>query len=926
MAKPIPDIPGAANQQLRSLKKNVQGAKFSSKLSDAKNKQLADEIVSEVLSELQGTDDFTLQLQNKITDIILGRITSAKAESDITQGDLDQIREELVKSLGDSSKLSDDIKQAASKCADLVVQSASPSGNTTEVINQIKELTEKVEDTSSAKDDAQPPAAEESDDDSESSQEEPALSKDKEDKQTQLADDTLSLKEKIGSQLKNSLAITGGITKILMSPVTAAMTAVSKTTDAISSSLKAAGKAISNTFNAANKALMAPFNAISDAYKNAKDAIKNGLVVPFKAIGNAFGNIFNSLNPLKAFKAKKKTSQEEQFYQVVEKLKNFIVNFGDWLVMFVKSSQKKLEKLFKKMLDNMIDGIVNKLASALKEIISKVEAKIHAAIVKMGAAVTAALGSIYPWILLIAAVILAIGVVVGVILIKFPEMLKPVIMVIPILIDVFGQIVEFVIKKLWKFFKEDLWPFLAETVWPFLRNTIWPFFTEKVFPIVEMIVDTIFNTIWPFVHEKLWPFIAEKFAQILDFLLTKVWPFVHDTLVWLRDTIITPVWEKFVVPMLEWLVNTIIPFIHNVVAPILANILDILNILLQALRPWIRPIVDVILGILDYVLDIMNKILVALEPVLLTIAQVIADVFVVVFNAIDQIVSPILRWLQEQLINLKKLWNAFVTSLTSIEFVGMRPFAFLDGCTFDVDKPPSGATPPKPETEGEANSGPSEFIQSLVNGIINATDVMSDAINALVWDQIKKKIKNIFAFLKRQQQNEAAVDEQVLNSKLNSNEMLSAIDNATKKLEKLSGMLEKMGKALFAVVKDICNIDLTIKADTEAKKTAEAEEKKQDEAAGFDPNEFLTELMSDTDDIQSANTEMADTIESTVSTAKENAMLFLQDALMPLIESMNSPLQETIDILSKPPEQTLEMNTIAANANTNEQNPALSDQ
>ena len=145
MAKPIPDIQGAANQQLRSLKKNVQGAKFSSKLRDAKNKQLAEEIVSEVLSELQGSDEFTLQLQNKITDIILGRITYSKAENDITQADLDELREEITKSLGDSDQLTDDIKQAASKCADLVVQSTSPSGNPDEVISQIKDLTGKAE-------------------------------------------------------------------------------------------------------------------------------------------------------------------------------------------------------------------------------------------------------------------------------------------------------------------------------------------------------------------------------------------------------------------------------------------------------------------------------------------------------------------------------------------------------------------------------------------------------------------------------------------------------------------------------------------------------------------------------------------------------------------------------------------------------------
>lgn len=142
---------------------------------------------------------------------------------------------------------------------------------------------------------------------------------------------------------------------------------------------------------------------------------------------------------------------------------------------------------------------------------------------------------------------------------------------------------------------------------------------------------------------------------------------------------------------------------------------------------------------------------------------------------------------------------------------------------------------------------------------------------------------------------------------------------------------------MYALVKDICKTKAEPEVDKTVKKTAEtdgsteaeakkkeAEEKKED--AGFNINEFLDELCSDTDDIQSANTDVADTIESTVSTAKENAMSFLKDALMPLIESLQSPLSETVEILSKPPEQNMEMNTIESNTNQDEPNQALSDQ
>ena len=301
---------------------------------------------------------------------------------------------------------------------------------------------------------------------------------------------------------------------------------------------------------------------------------------------------------------------------------------------------------------------------------------------------------------------------------------------------------------------------------------------------MEMIVNCIFNTIWPFVHETVWPWIADKLARIIDFLLTKVWPVVHDTLVWLRDEIITPVWEKFVIPLLKWLVNTIIPFIEKYVAPVLATILEILNIVLQALKPWIKPITTTILSILDWLLDLLYKVFQALEPVIIVVAEVISNVFVVVFEAIDAVVSPILKWLQKQLIRLKELWNAFVETMTGFELLGCRPFSFLDGCTFDVGKPPSGANPPAPE-HNEKSSGVSEFIQQLVNGIVNATDIINDAVKALVFDQVKKKIKNIFKFLSSQKENEEAIDEEALNKKLTSTDALNAIKTAIEKAENI---------------------------------------------------------------------------------------------------------------------------------------------
>lgn len=916
MAKPITDIPGAANQQLRSLKKNVQNTPFSSRLNDAKNKQLAEEIVSEVLSELQGTDEFTLQLQNKITDIILGRITYSKAETDITQDDLNQLREEIVKSLGDSDQLADDIKQAASKCADLVVQSASPSGNPDEVISQIKDLTGKAEEKNEA---PESPTEELTEENPEKAQAE-----------KQVSDDLDSLKNAVDDEFKKSGNITDRISNLVLSPVKFATSAVSTALFAVTFAVSAATKAISETFKSVSKAVSQAFNAVGKTFKAAKDAVKQTLVAPFKFVGNFLG----SINPFKGRKKKKASKIEESFFRRVEVFKKFIDHIDEFIFNFVKNNAKELHKIFKKVLNKVIDDLVNAIVSKMKVIFTALAEGIGNTVqAVVGAVVNGVIAPILPILYTIAAIILGLGIVIAIILMKFPEYAKPIIEVIPVIIDVFGQIVEFVMTKLWNFFKEQLWPFISDVVWPFLRYKIWPFFTEKVFPIVEMIVNCIFDTIWPFVHKKLWPWIADKISRIIDFLLNKVWPFIHDTLVWLRDDIITPVWEKFVIPLLKWLVDNIIPFIEQYVAPVLATILEILNTLLQAIKPWIKPITTTILQILDWLLDLLYKVFVALEPVIVTVAEVISSVFVVVFEAIDAIVSPILKWLQKQLINLKDLWNAFVETLTGMNLLGCRPFAFLDGCKFDVGKPPSGATPPGPD-ENAASSGVSEFIQQLVNGIVNATDIINDAIKALVFDQVKKKIKNIFKFLQSQQENEDAIDEESLNKKLSSTESIKAIKTAIEKAENIVKQLTQIDNALVALVKDICNVDIKSGVDKELQKSVEVDgakdEAKKDEEkkdTGFNVNEFLDELLSDTDDIQSTNSEITNNIEATAATAKDNAMSFLKDALMPLIESLQTPLSETIDILSKPPEQKLEMNTIAVNSkNKDEPNPAMSDQ
>lgn len=54
-----------------------------------------------------------------------------------------------------------------------------------------------------------------------------------------------------------------------------------------------------------------------------------------------------------------------------------------------------------------------------------------------------------------------------------------------------------------------------------------------------------------------------------------------------------------------------------------------------------------------------------------------------------------------------------------------------------------------------------------------------------MFDQVKKKIKNIFKFLSSQKENEEAIDEEALNKKLTSTDALNAIKTAIEKAENI---------------------------------------------------------------------------------------------------------------------------------------------
>ena len=66
--------------------------------------------MSALLSSIKGSDEYTIQLHSKMSDVVLGRLASLKATTDVSQDDLLELKEAIT---GDIQKsgLSDSMKQ-----------------------------------------------------------------------------------------------------------------------------------------------------------------------------------------------------------------------------------------------------------------------------------------------------------------------------------------------------------------------------------------------------------------------------------------------------------------------------------------------------------------------------------------------------------------------------------------------------------------------------------------------------------------------------------------------------------------------------------------------------------------------------------------------------------------------------------------------
>ena len=102
---------------------------------------------------------------------------------------------------------------------------------------------------------------------------------------------------------------------------------------------------------------------------------------------------------------------------------------------------------------------------------------------------------------------------------------------------------------------------------------------------------------------------------------------------------------KLIIGIADFFVDTLLPFLRDHLVPILGSILDCIKELFDAIKPWIKPIVDTIMPILVSVLDTVRQLFELLKPVIVELGKFLAGVFMDVLNAVgwtyDNVVKPI---------------------------------------------------------------------------------------------------------------------------------------------------------------------------------------------------------------------------------------------------------------------------------------------
>lgn len=175
---------------------------------------------------------------------------------------------------------------------------------------------------------------------------------------------------------------------------------------------------------------------------------------------------------------------------------------------------------------------------------------------------------------------------------------------------------------------------------------------QPIMDFVESVIDKVIKFLTP-----IRDFLLNTFQKIIDNIIIPLGRLFLDVLGNIFENVLKPFFEgigtvakalglalgKLIIGIADFFVDTLLPFLKDKLLPVLGVILDILKLFFEAIKPWIKPLVDIVIKALIEVMDLIKELFIIFKPVITTLGKFLAGVFMDILKGIDWVYKNIVK-------------------------------------------------------------------------------------------------------------------------------------------------------------------------------------------------------------------------------------------------------------------------------------------
>lgn len=597
MSQPINDINGAANNLLNQVKKPQAKTSFTSKLSKSELARESEEIVNAILAEIKGSDIYNRDLQSKLSDVIMGRITYLKKKSgELTAEDLEALKSELSEKLQETSGLDDKSKELLQQIVEKQVTESESKEELLKELQEIKDTTDNLEEKSEE--------GEEGSDSSEQFESQKGF----------ISSSFDTVKSYISSQMASFQDKFEGFNEQIAGFSKDVMNSVTSPFKSIEGKFTQFGQGLQDSIQQVKSGLSDKFAEVTDGISQKVQGMKDGLANGFKNTIGGITGAFSKLNPLsgkdkKAEKAAK--ARMSQIDKLMKRINDICDNFKDYALNFLQEIVIPAAKILAKGINIILKPIMTSLITLFWTTIGP----------------------------LLAIIAVGIAVVLPIIAKAIEKMAPIIATAILKVVEILGTIVGFLIDKIWPFFTDQLWPFIKEELWPFAKDMLtWvrdkiitPVWEKFVVPLLEWVVKSLM----PWIDKYVLP----NLGKVLNWLVKEVLPVLTTVLKLIERVLIEDV-EKIILPIVQGL-GKVIQAVADTVVSVINGVKEVLMSTLKVIKGIIETVGEAIKAVINGIKDVIVAILQNIEKVINALGENITKVVNAVGDAVVAVIRPV---------------------------------------------------------------------------------------------------------------------------------------------------------------------------------------------------------------------------------------------------------------------------------------------